>query len=276
VSPGYFDAMGIRLLEGRGFTLRDRQDSPRVAIVNQAFVRTFANGVPILGQTLRTNAEPRYPSTVYEIIGVIPDTQYNSLRGNREPMVFAPDTQHPAPQPASAIMVQSTMDPAVVGSVIKRTMSAKHDGIFVDSFDFQATVQGGLLRERMLAILAAFFGGLAAVLAMVGVYGMISFVIAHRQFEIGIRLALGARRRQIVMLLMRQLGSMLLVGVPIGVGLALLAGRSTATLLFGVEADDLVTFVAACLLLGIVAIAASFIPAWRASRVDPLGALRNQ
>jgi predicted permease len=111
VSPGYFDAMGIRMLEGRDFTLRDRQDSPRVAIVNQSFVRTFANGVSILGQTLRTNAEPRYPSTVYEVIGVIPDTQYNSLRGNHEPMVFAPDTQHPAPQPGSAIMVHSTMDP---------------------------------------------------------------------------------------------------------------------------------------------------------------------
>jgi predicted permease len=252
VSPGYFDAMGIRLIEGRGFTLRDTQQSPRVAVVNQTFARMFAGGTPVLGQTLRTSAEPRYPSTVYEIVGVIPDTQYNSLRGEPPPMVFAPDTQHPAPQPSSAIMVYSAMDPSVVGPTVKRMMSANHPGIFVDFLDFQATVRGGLVRERMLAILAASFGGLAAILAMVGLYGMISFVVAARQVEIGVRLALGARRRQVVMLVMRHAGWMLLGGVPVGVGLALLTGQSARTLLFGVEPHDPLSLVAACLLLSIV------------------------
>jgi predicted permease len=276
VSPGYFDAMGIRLFEGRGFTLRDTQQSPRVAVVNQAFVRTFAAGASILGQTLRTNPEPQYPSTVYEIVGVIPDTQYNSLRGERPPMVFAPDTQHPAPQPASAIMVYSAMEPSVAGPTIKQMISAKHPGMFVDFLDFQATIRGGLVRERMLAILAAFFGGLAVILAMVGLYGMICFVAAHRKAEIGIRLALGAKRRQVVTLVMRQAVWMLLLGVPVGIGLALLAGRSARTLLFGVEPHDPATFVAACLLLTIVAVAASFIPARRASKLDPLESLRNE
>jgi predicted permease len=276
VSPGYFDTMAIRLLEGRGFTLRDTQQSPRVAVVNQAFVRTFAAGASILGQTLRTNAEPQYPATAYEIVGVIPDTQYNSLRGNRRPMVFAPDTQHPAPQPSSAIMVYSAMDPSVVGQTIKRTMAAKHPGVFVDFLDFQATVRGGLVRERMLAILAAFFGGLAGILAMVGLYGMMSFVVAHRQVEVGVRLALGAKRRQVVTMVMRQAGWMLLTGVPVGVGLALLAGQSAGTLLFGVEPHDARTLVAASLLLAVVAIAASFIPARRVSKVDPLTSLRSE
>jgi predicted permease len=276
VSPGYFDAMGIPLIEGRGFTLRDTQNSPRIAVVNQAFVRTFANGLPILGQTLRTSAELRYPSTVYEIVGVIPDTQYNRLRGPRPPMVFAPDTQHPAPQAASSIMVYSAMDPSSLGPTIKRTISAKHSAIFVDFLDFQATIHGGLVRERMLAILAAFFAGLAAILAMVGLYGMVSFVVAQRKTEIGVRLALGARRGQVVMLVMRQAVWMLLAGVPAGLALALLAGQSARTLLFGVEPHDPATLAAACLLLAVVSAAASFIPALFASKLDPVMSLRNQ
>jgi ABC-type antimicrobial peptide transport system permease subunit len=168
------------------------------------------------------------------------------------------------------------MDPSVVGQTIKRTMAAKHPGVFVDFLDFQATVRGGLVRERMLAILAAFFGGLAGILAMVGLYGMMSFVVAHRQVEVGVRLALGAKRRQVVTMVMRQAGWMLLTGVPVGVGLALLAGQSAGTLLFGVEPHDARTLVAASLLLAVVAIAASFIPARRVSKVDPLTSLRSE
>jgi predicted permease len=275
VSPGYFNAVGVRLLEGRDFTLQDTQRSHRVAVVNQAFVRMFG-GDKSLGQILRTQPEPRYPSTAYEIVGVIPDTQYNSLRGDRPPMVFAPDTQHPSPQPGSAMMVYSAMDPSTLGSTIKRVMMARHPGLFVDTLDFQATVHAGLTRERNLAILGAFFGGVAAILAMVGIYGMLSFVVAHRQAEIGIRLALGATARQVVFLVMQQLGWMLVAGVPAGIFLALVAGRTAGTLLFGVQADDLTTFVASCSLLAFVAALASFIPAYRASRVDPLKSLRTE
>jgi putative ABC transport system permease protein len=275
-SPGYFETMGIRLIEGRDFTLQDTQNSARVAVVNEAFVRRFGSGRSMLGQTLRTGAEPGYPSTVYEIVGMIPDTQYSSLRGARPPMVFAPDTQHPAPRPGGAIMVYSTLDPAAIGMTVKKTLRARHPDMFVDSLDFEATVRGGLVRERILAVLAAFFGALAAILAMVGVYGMVSFMVAHRQKEIGIRLAMGARGRQVVMLVMRQVGWMLLASVPIGVGVALLAGRSARTMLFGVQPHDLMTFVAACSLLTIVAVAASFIPARVASRVDPLRSLRSE
>jgi ABC-type antimicrobial peptide transport system permease subunit len=111
---------------------------------------------------------------------------------------------------------------------------------------------------------------------MVGIYGMLSFVVAHRQAEIGIRLALGATARQVVFLVMQQLGWMLVAGVPAGIFLALVAGRTAGTLLFGVQADDLTTFVASCSLLAFVAALASFIPAYRASRVDPLKSLRTE
>jgi predicted permease len=275
VSPGYFNAMDIRLLEGRDFTLQDTQRSHRIAVVNQAFVRMFGGSEP-LGQILRTQPEPEFPSAAYEIVGVIPDTQYSSLRGDRPPMVFAPDSQHPSPQPGFSMMAYSTMDPSTVGSTIKRTMTARHPGLFVNTLDFQATVRAGLTRERNLAILAAFFGGVAAILAMVGIYGMLSFVVAHRQAEIGIRVALGANARQVVLLVMQQLGWMLVAGVPAGVLLALAAGQTAGTLLFGVEAHDLTTFVAACSLLAFVAAVASFIPAYRASRVDPLRSLRTE
>jgi hypothetical protein len=275
-SPGYFETMGIRLLKGRDFTLQDTQSSARVAVVNEAFARRFGSGHSMLGQTLRTGAEPGYPSTVYEIVGMIPDTQYSSLRGERPAQVFAPDTQHPAPRPGGAIMVYSALNPAAIGTTVKKTLRARHPDMFVDSLDFEATVRGGLVRERILAILAAFFGGLAAILAMVGVYGMVSFVVANRQKEIGIRLALGARGRQVVILVMQQVGWMLFASVPIGIGVGLLAGRSARRMLFGVQPHDLTTFVAACSLLTVVALAASFIPARVASKVDPLKSLRSE
>jgi ABC-type antimicrobial peptide transport system permease subunit len=173
-------------------------------------------------------------------------------------------------------MVYSALNPAAIGTTVKKTLRARHPDMFVDSLDFEATVRGGLVRERILAILAAFFGGLAAILAMVGVYGMVSFVVANRQKEIGIRLALGARGRQVVILVMQQVGWMLFASVPIGIGVGLLAGRSARRMLFGVQPHDLATFVAACSLLTVVALAASFIPARVASKVDPLKSLRSE
>jgi len=276
VSPGYFDTMGIPVVRGRGFNLDDTAAAARVAVVNQTFVRRFLGGADPIGHTLRTIQEPNYPSTVYEIVGVIPDTQYNDLRGKTPPMAFAPASQLPAPGPWTGLMILSNAPSAAMGATIKRRLAARYPDVIVELSDFQKDVRSGLLQERMMATVSGFFGLLAAVLAMVGLYGVISFLVTRRRNEIGIRLALGAERGQVVAMVMREAGRLLLVGVVTGAALSLLAGRGARSLLFGLKPYDPLTLVAAALLLALIAATASFLPAWRASKLDPMAALREE
>jgi predicted permease len=276
VGPGYFATMGIPIIEGRDFTLRDTAASPRVAIVNQVFVRRWVEGGDPIGRTLRTNPEPRYPSTVYEIVGVIGDTQYNSLRGDTPPMAFAPDSQYPNLGPWANLMIHSAVDPAETIAAVRNRLRQEHPEIFMEFDDFGQRILDGLTRERLLAMLAGFFGALATLLATVGLYGMMSFTMAQRRQEIGIRTALGARRPQIVGIVMRDAGWLMAAGIIGGAVLSLLVGRGAATLLFGLTPHDPSTLVVACLVLAIVAATASFLPASRASRLDALTAMRDE
>ena len=274
VSPGYFDTMGIPVVRGRDFDRNDTAASTRVAVVNQTFVRRFLGGADPIGQTLRTIREPNYPATVYEIVGVIPDTQYNDLRGKTPPMTFAPASQLPAPGPWTGLMIHSNAPAAAIGATIKRRLAATHPDVIVEFSDFQKDVRNGLTPERLMAALSGFFGLLAAVLAMLGLYGVISYVVARRRNEIGIRLALGAQRRQLIGMVMREAGGLVTIGVIVGTALALIAGRGASSLLFGLKASDPLTLAAAGLLLAAIAGLASFVPARRAARLDPMVALR--
>lgn len=276
VSPGYFETMRIPLLTGRMFDQSDTMSSKRVAIVNQAFVRQFCGSADPLGQTLRTGAEPGYPSTVYEIAGVIPDTKYDSLRSWIPPMAFAPGAQHPALGPWAAIMIHADTPLAVTVANVKQRLSHRFPELIMGFVDFHGRIQDGLVRERMMAILSGFFGGLAAMLAMVGLYGVVSYLAARRQNEIGIRVALGARKDQVMGLILRDATRMLILGIGIGVFLSLIVTRGTSTLLFGLKPYDPITLVAAGLLLALVAAVASVIPANRAANLDPMAALRHE
>ena len=276
VSPGYFDTMGIPVVRGRGFNQDDTATSTRVAVVNQTFVRRFLGGVDPVGRTLRTVQEPNYPATVYQIVGVIPDTQYNDLRGKTPPMTFAPASQLPAPGPWTGMMIHSNATPAAIVATIKRRLAARHPDVIMEFSDFQKDIRDGLTPERLMAMLSGFFGLLATVLAMVGLYGVISFLVARRRNEIGIRLALGAERGQVVSMVMREAGRLLLAGLVTGAALALLAGQAARSLLFGLKPYDPLTLIAAALLLTLIAAAASFLPARRASKLDPMVALRDE
>jgi predicted permease len=276
VSPGYFATMNIPVLQGRDFTLQDTASSARVAIVNQAFVRQLVAGANPIGRTLRTNPEPRYPETVYEIVGIIRDTQYNDYRGGMQPMAFAPDSQFPAQGPWTAMMIQGTADPAATIATVRRWIAEGHPQLIAEFVPFQSRIRDGLVRERLLAVLAGFLGALAALLVVVGLYGMISFAISQRRQEIGIRVALGARRRQVIAMIMREAGWLLIAGLIGGGAISLLAAPSAATLLFGLKPHDPTTLFAAGLLLTAVAAVASFVPARSASRLDPLVALRHE
>jgi predicted permease len=276
VSPGYFQTMAIPLMTGRDFAETDTADSQRVAIVNQMFVRQFLHGVNPIGQTVRTMPEPDYPSTVFEIVGTIPDTKYNDIRGETPPMAFVPAAQFPAAAegPWTSLMVASNVAPATAMADIKREIGRKHPDVIVQAFDFEAQIHDGLLRERLMAILSGFFGGLAALLVMVGLYGVISYFVMLRRSEIGVRIALGARRRQVIALVMRDAGWMLALGALLGAGLALIAGRSAGSMLFGLKPYDPGVLIFAALLLAVVAAVASWLPARRAAKVDPMIALR--
>jgi predicted permease len=276
VSPSYFQTMGIPLLTGRNFAETDTVDAPHVAIVNQAFIRQFMHSASPIGQTTRTVAEPNYPSTVLEIIGTIPDTKYNDIRGETPPMAFVPAAQFPeaAQGPWTSILVASDMAPDAVMGNLKREIRAKHPDMVLQMLDFETQIHDGLLRERLMAILSGFFGGLAALLVMVGLYGILSYLVTLRRSEIGVRIALGAYRWQVIALVMGDAGRMLVTGGLAGLVLSLVMGRSASAMLFGLKPYDVATLAFAAVLLAVVAVAASWIPARRASKVDPATVLR--
>jgi len=273
VSPGYFRTMGIPLQAGRGISEKDTETSPHVAVVNHAFIRQFLGGANPIGQTLTTNPEPQYPAAMYLIVGVIPDTKYNDIRGGTPPMTFAPASQYPNQGSWTHMMIYAN---APVEAAIKQKIAASHPEIVMNFSDFQADVLEGLKRERLLAMLSGFFGALAGLLAIVGLYGVMSYIMTRRRNEIGIRVALGATRGQVISMAMREAGRLLLIGLAVGAFLSLAAARSAQSLLFGLKAHDPLTLLSSILLLAVIAALASFIPARRAAKVDPMVALRYE
>jgi putative ABC transport system permease protein len=275
LSPGYFRTLGIPVLAGRDFNDFDTTTSSKVVIVNETFVRRFiANRRPI-GALVRSLQEPKYPETIYEVIGVVKDTKYANLRQEIPPMAFAPMTQNPNPQPGATIAIHSSVPPSGVIAEVRRKVNELSPEIRIEFRVFDRQIREGLIRERLMAWLAGAFGVLAAILAIVGLYGVISYRVLKRQNEIGIRLALGASRQQIVLLILREVVVLLLIGLGIGTAVSLAAARGARSLLFGLSPNDIPTLVASVCLLALVAGGASFVPALRASRVDPIIALRQ-
>jgi ABC-type antimicrobial peptide transport system permease subunit len=226
---------------------------------------------------VHVSPEPRYPERIYHIIGTIPDTKYNKLRGATPPMAFAPAAQFPvtAQGPSVGIMIATNAGAATIDDV-RKTLVARYPNMFMQFFDFQQGIRDHLVGDRMMATLGGFFGVLAALLVVVGLYGVLSFFITRRQAEIGIHIALGAGRWQVIGLVMRDTAAMLLFGVIFGTFLALLAGRAASSMLFGLKAYDIATFAFAIFLLAAIAALASWLPALKASRLDPVAALRAE
>jgi len=275
-SPDYFQTLGIPLIAGRDFSATDTRNSPHVAVVSESFVRDFLPGANPIGQVIHVAAEPNFPATTYEIIGLVRDTKYSGLREQvPPPEAFAPASQFPYPSPEVDVLIHSAAAPSAVIAAVRAKMAERSSAISVDFDILQEEIESSLLGERMMAMLSGFFGALAALLAMVGLYGVISYLVAMRHNEIGIRMALGASRRNIVALILRQTIVMLAVGVFVGVLLSLAAARSVASLIFGLAPTDPLTIFAAAAFLITVALLASYIPARRASRIDPMIALRH-
>jgi predicted permease len=276
VSPEYFETMQIPLLAGRGFSDRDSERSPHVAVINQAFMRRYLADIDATGKTIRTNAENGYPETEYEIVGVVKDTKYTDLREPPPPMVFAPADQFPDARSWAVLLIRSSSSPSVAISAVKEKISQISPAIKTEFHVLQTDIENGLVRERLMAVLSGFFGGLAALLAMIGLYGVMAYIVAMRKNEIGIRMALGASRATVIGIVVRQTLTLLGVGVGAGLVLSIAAAKGANSLLYGLQANDPLTLFSAAGFLTAVALAASYVPAYRASRVEPMKALRYE
>jgi len=191
-------------------------------------------------------------------------------------MTFAPATQSPNPGPWTTLVIHSSIPTSALAATAKLRLAEKHPDVLAEFFDFQKAIRDGLLQERLMAMLSGFFGTLAALLTMIGVYGVISYMVVTRRSEIGIRMALGASRWTVVRLVLRQTLFALALGLVIGVLLSLVATRGAGTLLYGLQPYDPLTLVAAIAFLVVVALLGSLLPARRAAAVDPLVALRYE
>jgi putative ABC transport system permease protein len=276
VSPGYFKTMRTELLHGRDVSESDSISSPAVAVVNETFVRKFLPGIDPVGKPFRLDLGPTKPQPVYQVIGVVRDTKYGSLRQPILPIAYLAAAQSEDPDTEPALLVRSNISMDATRSSLERAIRSANPAITFHFAILQTEVRDTLQRERLMASLSGFFGFLAVLLATIGLYGVISYMVIRRRSEIGIRMALGADRNRVLRLIMREAAMLLAIGLGTGTILALLAAKAAGSLLFGLKARDPETFIWAISLLAIVSLAASALPAYRAARVDPLDALRNE
>jgi len=274
ISPGYFGAMQTPLLAGRDFTDSDSANSTKVAIVNQSFVRQYLDRGDPLGQTFRI--PHNYAPIACEVVGVVRDSKYVDIREAFSPAAYLPTAQDPEPDSYLPVVIHSSLSPAALIPVLKRTLAAIHPGIGYEFHVFRDEVRQRLQREQLMATLSGFFGILAALLATIGLYGVMSYMVARRKNEIGIRLALGAARGDVMRIVLREAALLLGLGIVAGTVIALAATRAAGALLFGLQPRDPETFAFSIALLATVAVAASWLPARRAARLDPMAALREE
>lgn len=275
VTPGYFQTLGIPILEGRDFTDQDTESAPKVVVVNRQFAGKFFARTNPIGKTFRTAAEPGFPLAEYQVVGVVPDSRYMSLRDEPPPISYAPLIQHPSLGPLAPVFVRSSANAATLREAIRERVMKAFPGAEIEFRALQDQVRSGLRRDRLMAALAGFFGVLAALLAAVGLYGVMAYLVVQRRGEIGIRMALGAGRGQVAAMVLSDAARMLAAGLVLGAAGALALGQTASSMLFGLKASDPLTFAAAAVLLAVAAGLGCLLPTRRAARLDPMVALRH-
>ena len=276
VSAGYFRTMGTPILAGRDFDDRDTPGADKTAIVTQSFVRKFFPDRNPLGQTFQIDEPPGRPQPLYRIAGVVKDTKYTDLREEMTPLVFFDAAQAEEPSPSLQVVLRSNAPLTSITPSVTAALGAIDRTIIVQFQTLPSMVRDSLMRERLMATLSGIFGALAALIATIGLYGVMSYTVARRKNEIGIRMALGADRRDVVGMVMREAGMLLAAGVIVGTALAIAAARTAATLLFGLHPGDPATLAMAAGGLAAFALIASYLPALRAARLEPTEALREE
>jgi putative ABC transport system permease protein len=276
VSPQYFKTLDIPMLAGRDFNDSDKPQSPRAAIVNQAFARLLGLGENPIGMRFRRQATPNSPEEVNEIVGLVKDTKYSRIRRPPAAIAYLDVAQDKDADNSMQVLIRSRLPMETVEAAIRRTMREVSSGITFDFAGLQDQIRQSLQAERLLATLSAFFGALALVLAMIGLYGVMSYTVAERTSEIGIRMALGALRADVTAMILRKAATLLVAGLAVGAALSLAAASAASALLFGLKPRDPVTLTIAAAVLAAVALGASYLPARRAAALDPITSLKEE
>jgi putative ABC transport system permease protein len=276
ITPGYFKTLRTPFLAGRDFNDHDTATAPKVAIVNEMFASKILSGANPIGVRIRQETYQGKPAPTYEIVGLVKNTKYRDLREETRSIVYVAAAQDDRPDLTAQFLIHSNLPIGTVLPSVKQVMSEASPDIAMEFRELTTQIRDSLLKERLMATLSGFFGFLAGLLATVGLYGVISYTVARRTNEIGIRMALGAQRGNVVGMVMREAGLLLAIGIAMGAALSLAAARTATSLLFGLKPHDPATIVVAIVGLAAVAAAASFLPAHRASRLDPMAALREE
>jgi predicted permease len=273
VGPQFFETMQIPVLLGRGIGLEDNENSPRVAVINEALARRLADHPNPLGLRFRTGKDAKSPEI--EIEGLVASTKYEKIQGDTPPTLYVPYPQ--SDRGSVTFEVRTSGDPkAAVGDVRRLVSELAKDVPLSDLKTQEEQIAQTLVQERMFARLSSFFGLLALVLASTGLYGLMSYAVARRTSEIGVRMALGAERGDVLWMVLRESLAVVALGIVLGLAAAWGATRAVSSMLYGLKPTDPVTMAAATLLLFGVAALAGYLPARRASRLDPMVALRYE
>ncbi|MFN7949055.1 MAG: ABC transporter permease [Blastocatellia bacterium] len=274
ISPGFFRTLSIELLKGRDFTAGDAAGAPAVAIINEAMARTYWPDQNPLGQRLKLGA-PRAPGNWAAIVGVVRDIPHRGLDSAPKPDWYLPHAQSPGR--TMTLFVRTAVDPVTLSPAIRREVQALDAAQPVTSIrTLSQVIDASVAPRRFQLLLLGVFAAVALLLSATGIYGVMSYLVAQRTREIGIRMALGAERNEVLKLMLRQGLTLALAGVTLGLVGSIAVTRVMQSLLYGISATDPATFVVVALLLIAVALAACWIPARRATRVDPVIALRSE
>lgn len=272
--PGYFSTMGIPLLRGRDFTAGDLYDREFVAIISESLARQSFPGQNPIGHTIQCGLDS--PPKWMTVVGVVSDVRQDSPSDSPGPNLYMPLLQHPWYANETQVVIRSTVSPASLIDTVRGKMGRLNPQVATKFTTMEAMVSDSIATPRLRVILTSLFAGLALLLAMAGMYGVMSYITTQRIPEFGIRMAMGASRRNVIALVLARASRLALLGMALGLALAFSAVRVMNTMLFGLKATDAVTYAGVLLAVMPIVVLAAAIPAWRAARVDPMVALRNE
>jgi predicted permease len=277
VGPGYFSALGVPIVLGREILESDHAGAPRICVINEAFAKRFFDRRNPIGMRITSIEDDNVTRTAYQIVGVSRNAHTQGLRAEVAPRYFLPAKQDPSQLGSPTFLIRTTAGTAPVLASVRRTIERVDAALpIMHTASIEEQMAPITAQDRTTAKLAMVFGCVALTLAAIGLYGVLSYGIARRKSEIAVRIALGAQPGRVVAMILRETMGLVIAGLALGAGLAYAASRLIHSRLYGVAPEDPLTLALATVLLLLVALCAAYLPAQRASRLDPMAALRQE